>query len=351
MNRINEIGDTKKGQEMLGRTAERAYQRAQRTSGADKKRFMRTYNNAYKTGGKSSNKHLGGSREHFDNGRDYEYEKWADEHNGNVTESKNMNKKFIRLTESDLHKIVKESAKRIMKEVALKGKSGKTYSLHGNDEESWDIMTNLRQNQKGGHGVTQYNTSRNAKNAEEMDAKNHPNRRSLNNANRVKASLKRTSDASKDIMAANEPKLSRIVKESVNRVLTELDWKTYANAARKRALQGADDKVIGDLDAAANKGLEKYDIGSEQPLYGYKNAPRLKTTKQDSWGNKFARQELKMPEHERYSDNYSAYDHGTGFDGTADISLSKIGGNRDARKDIGDYFRGNSKYIKGQGWQ
>lgn len=116
MNKINEIGDTKKGQEMLGRTAERAYQRAQRTSGADKKRYMRTYNDAYKTGGKSSNKHLGGSREHFDNGRDYEYEKWADEHNGNVAESKNMNKKLIRLTESDLHKIVKESVNRIMEE-------------------------------------------------------------------------------------------------------------------------------------------------------------------------------------------------------------------------------------------
>jgi len=229
MDRINEIGDTKKGQEMLGRTAERAYQRAQRTSGADKNRYMRTYNDTYKTGGKSSNKHLGGSREHFDNGRDYEYEKWADEHNGNVAESKTMNKKLIRLTESDLHKIVKESVKRIMKEVALKGKSGKTYSLHGNDEESWDIMTNLRQNQKGGHGVTQYNTSRNTKNAEEMDAKNHPNRRSLNNANRVKASLKRTSDASKDIMAANESKLSRIVKESVNRILkeSETDYQTY----------------------------------------------------------------------------------------------------------------------------
>ena len=116
MNRINEIGDTPKGQEMLGRTAERAYQRAQRTSGADKKRYMRTYNDAYKTGGKSSNKHLGGSREHFDNGRDYEYEKWADEHNGNVAESKTMNKKLIRLTESDLHKIVKESINRVLKE-------------------------------------------------------------------------------------------------------------------------------------------------------------------------------------------------------------------------------------------
>ena len=116
MNRINEMGDTVKGQEMLGRTAERAYQRANRTSGADKNRYMKTYNDAYRTGGKSANKHLGGSREHFDNGRDYEYEKWADEHNGNITESKNMNRKLIRLTESDLHRIVKESINRVLKE-------------------------------------------------------------------------------------------------------------------------------------------------------------------------------------------------------------------------------------------
>ena len=101
---------------MLGRTAERAYQRANRTSGADKNRYMKTYNDAYRTGGKSANKHLGGSRKHFDNGRDYEHEKWADEHNGNVTESKTMNRKLIRLTESDLHKIVKESVGKILKE-------------------------------------------------------------------------------------------------------------------------------------------------------------------------------------------------------------------------------------------
>jgi len=143
MNNINEIGDTTRGQEMLGRTAERAYQRAQRTSGADKKRYMRTYDDVYKTSGKSSNKHLGGSREHFDNGRDYEYEKWADEHNGNVTESKNMNKKLIRLTENDLHKIVKESVDKILSESeigdrvnALKGMS-RTYKkdLTDNDNE------------------------------------------------------------------------------------------------------------------------------------------------------------------------------------------------------------------------
>lgn len=230
MNRINEIGDTPKGQEMLGRTAERAYQRAQRTSGADKKRYMRTYNDAYKTGGKSSNKHLGGSREHFDNGRDYEYEKWADEHNGNVAESNTMNKKLVRLTESDLHKIVKESAKRIMKEVALKGKSGKTYSLHGTDPESWAVMSRLRgKNGYFPNTPQHYHACRDEDNWIELDDKAHPNLRSRNNANRINAMMNRIDDKSKDIMAANESKLSRIVKESVNRILkeSETDYQTY----------------------------------------------------------------------------------------------------------------------------
>ena len=127
-------------------------------------------------------------------------------------------KRTVRLTESDLHRIVKETVNRAINEVALKGKSGKTYSLHGNDEESWDIVSRLRQKKSGN---SNYNTMRDEKNAEEIDAKKHPNRRSLNNANRVNALLKRTSNASKDIMAANESKLSRIVKESVNRILKE----------------------------------------------------------------------------------------------------------------------------------
>jgi len=142
-----------------------------------------------------------------------------------------MNKKLIRLTENDLHKIVKESVNRTINEVALKGKSGKTYSLHGNDEESWDIVSRLRQKKSGN---SNYNTMRDEKNAEEIDAKNHPNRRSLNNANRVNASLKRTSNASKDIMAANESFIRKIVKESVNKVLkentnddTEIRWGKY----------------------------------------------------------------------------------------------------------------------------
>lgn len=225
MNRINEIGDTPKGQEALGRTAERAYQRAQRTSGADKKRYEKTFNDAYRTGGKTANKHLGGSREHFDNGRDYEHEKWEKEHNGNVAESKNMNKKIIRLTESDLHKIVKESAKRIMKEVALKGKSGKTYSLHGTDPESWAVMSRVRgKNGYFPNTPQHYHACRDEDNWIELDDKAHPNLRSRNNANRINAMMNRIDDKSKDIMAANESKLSRIVKESVNKILMEVNF-------------------------------------------------------------------------------------------------------------------------------
>lgn len=41
----------------------------------------------------------------------------------------------------------------------------------------------------------------------------------------------------KNIIRLTEGDLHRIVKESVNKVLTELDWKTYASAANKRKEQ------------------------------------------------------------------------------------------------------------------
>jgi hypothetical protein len=51
----------------------------------------------------------------------------------------NMNNKLIRLTESDLHRIVKESVKRILNEIKLGGES-----LHGNNAEDWAAMKYLR---------------------------------------------------------------------------------------------------------------------------------------------------------------------------------------------------------------
>ena len=44
----------------------------------------------------------------------------------------------------------------------------------------------------------------------------------------------------KNIIRLTESDLHRIVKESVNKVLTEMDWKTYMNASRKRKQQAND---------------------------------------------------------------------------------------------------------------
>jgi hypothetical protein len=56
-----------------------------------------------------------------------------------------MNKKTIyRITENDVRRMVKETATRILREVKVKGDSGKEYSLHGNDKDSWMLMRRVR---------------------------------------------------------------------------------------------------------------------------------------------------------------------------------------------------------------
>ena len=114
---LNEIGDSSDGQYILGRTAERASQRADRTYGVDRRRYDKTFKDAYSTAAKASKKHLGrpfgGTNDAFEKGRDDESDKWEETL---TIESTNMNKKTIRLTESDLHRIIKESVNRVLKE-------------------------------------------------------------------------------------------------------------------------------------------------------------------------------------------------------------------------------------------
>ena len=42
----------------------------------------------------------------------------------------------------------------------------------------------------------------------------------------------------KQVVILTESDLHRVIKESVNSILSELDWKTYANASQKRKEQG-----------------------------------------------------------------------------------------------------------------
>ena len=56
----------------------------------------------------------------------------------------NMNKKLIRLTESDLHRIVKESVNRVLMEVQWKDSKGRVHSTHGDNADDWNLVSNER---------------------------------------------------------------------------------------------------------------------------------------------------------------------------------------------------------------
>ena len=57
----------------------------------------------------------------------------------------NKKKTIYRITENDVRRMVKEAATRILREVKVRGESGKEYSLHGNDRDSWMLMRRVRE--------------------------------------------------------------------------------------------------------------------------------------------------------------------------------------------------------------
>lgn len=59
--------------------------------------------------------------------------------NKQYNKNTNMNKKLIRLTESDLRKIVKESVNRVLNEIQYGGES-----LHGNSPTDWEALSQVR---------------------------------------------------------------------------------------------------------------------------------------------------------------------------------------------------------------
>lgn len=59
----------------------------------------------------------------------------------------------------------------------------------------------------------------------------------------------------KKLVRLSESDLHKIVKESVNNVLTELDWRTYAKAVQKAREQGRDSRW--NFDRATERALDK----------------------------------------------------------------------------------------------
>ena len=143
MNNINEIGDTPKGQYALGRVAGRAAGRKDyRKKGEFSRKDVR---NLKWTEGLANTYHdgrIGGFADGFNDAYMKEYGERCGEPYEKWNESKEVNRKLIRLTESDLHKIVKQSVNKILKESSWADGAEMTYAYHwltlGASEEQQD---------------------------------------------------------------------------------------------------------------------------------------------------------------------------------------------------------------------
>ena len=82
-------------------------------------------------------------------------------------------KKLVRLTESDLHRIVRESVNRILNEVQYGGEN-----LHGNNVEDWNALARLRDARKNKVLDDYFNDAQNGKEVDPFHAACQFNRES-----------------------------------------------------------------------------------------------------------------------------------------------------------------------------
>lgn len=154
------------------------------------------------------------------------------------------------------------------------------------------------------------------------------------------------------LIRLSESDLHNIVKESVDKILTELDWRTYASAAKKRDAQrqelgnNATDKggnrltrLRNNLDSASSDALtskygQMYNNGypTNNANIDTRNGYQSVTTNNFDGNGKWSRGE--------YNHNNKG-------------NVDKQGYNIDSSMDdeVEDYMNGKSKYVNGKGWQ
>lgn len=134
-----------------------------------------------------------------------------------------------------------------------------------------------------------------------------------------------------------EADLHRVIKESVKQCLTELDWKTYQNAAEKaygRYLDNDDWKEANRADAFADAAERSFNDAypSERGRFSHdreNGTPRM-----------------------TYDSPHGVASGFSGEGGSAEYyPLQRRGRTSKGEKDFSDHLYGQSKYVKGKGWQ
>lgn len=160
----------------------------------------------------------------------------------------------------------------------------------------------------------------------------------------------------KKLIRLTESDLHKVIKESVNKVLTELDWKTYANAARKRLDQDEDDKAEELAYFATDRFNDDFGYDELDGTYDAFDKP----FHQDVTGHIYpCGNSVSMgrwsPLRAQMHAGYYPYD-------TINGSHAFIPGSKKATKNVIDKYKkatdeidkfnyGDYKYVKGKGWE
>lgn len=180
-----------------------------------------------------------------------------------------------------------------------------------------------------------------------------------------------------------EAQLKSVIKQTINEVLNELDWRTYQNASQKAYQKGG--KLYGDERNKAYRQGDRFRRAATNSFnrlngYGLKNVPygdgdnnQMQTTKNDFYvgGNIYTSQ----------GDNFNTMSGHVNNDGEIDTAYNTQSYNKNTKnfgnniesdndvkkahtlnpalkmkqmkgdKQVRDYFNGKSKYVKGKGWQ
>lgn len=179
----------------------------------------------------------------------------------------------------------------------------------------------------------------------------------------------------KQIIRLTESDLHQMVKESVNKILSELDWKTYANAEKKAR------GTMGDADYWREKGVKGFDA-IRNAAHQRERAKEFGDAAKNAFNRDFGYQKGEHfydDDYQRvgmggdfgYTDEFAPHAAGWKHDGVASLkrfphgvytsertpeeffgdNLDAIQAYNKAKNEVGNYKKGKYNYEKGKGWQ
>lgn len=178
----------------------------------------------------------------------------------------------------------------------------------------------------------------------------------------------------KKIVRLTEGDLHRIIKESVNNIITELDWKTKMNYVKGRLRQGDEAYRQGD-ENGYRKYIRKAEYGAHDAndeLEKKYNGRPFRDEKGDKFRayvdlgngnvNTYFKGKNNVDYKSKNGNTPSAFIRGDFTTGLLHNNANNLLDNyednkndvdtfRKMNKDVNDYKNGNSQYVNGKGWQ